>query len=480
MSSAVGSLTLKAKLALSSISSRFTQDERTRLERTQRRRHDIPEAHSKTNNTASAMSTTVDNLKSRAKVTINNISDKFFTDEGEPMTKHQIRKKERESRRRERRKVQEDDIIEFERRIHDEEEKAAAEQTPEQRARYGHIDDLDETPEQRVIISELRTANIGETVTFRARLQTTRAKSAALVFCVFRQQTATIQGVLEARGGELTEYMLRWAGRVSLESVVLVSGVLVKPVAPVTGSTIHDIEVRVTSMHVISEAADALPFSVFQAEKVTKLRSGMVNGAPNGSATLDRGASPTSERSTEGDDGNENESDAEHSDAGTLDEHKIPRLSDRTRFMNRIIDLRTPATQAVFRIQAGVCALFRRALDDRGFVEIHTPKLQGGATESGATVFEVSYFGRAAFLAQSPQLAKQMCISADFERVYEIGAVFRAENSNTHRHLTEYTGLDIEMTFERDYHEVMRLVRVPACRSLVLTSNRLMQLSRLY
>ncbi|EEB94838.1 hypothetical protein MPER_06285, partial [Moniliophthora perniciosa FA553] len=68
------------------------------------------------------------------------------------------------------------------------------------------------------------------------------------------------------------------------------------------------------------------------------------------------------------------------------------------------------------------------------------------------------YFKGNAFLAQSPQLAKQMCIAADFERVYEIGPVFRAEDSNTHRHLTEFMGLDLEMAIEEHYHEVMELL----------------------
>ena len=100
----------------------------------------------------------------------------------------------------------------------------------------------------------------------------------------------------------------------------------------------------------------------------------------------------------------------------------------------------------------------RQALDEQGFIEIHTPKLQGGATESGASVFKVEYFSRGAFLAQSPQLAKQMAISADFGKVYEIGPVFRAENSNTYRHLTEYTGLDLEMQIDEHYHEVLRVL----------------------
>lgn len=91
-------------------------------------------------------------------------------------------------------------------------------------------------------------------------------------------------------------------------------------------------------------------------------------------------------------------------------------------------------------------------------MEIHSSKLQGSSTESGAAVFKVDYFRRPAYLAQSPQLAKQMCIAADMERVFEIGPVFRAENSNTHRHLTEFTGLDIEMAIDSHYHEVLELL----------------------
>ncbi len=120
--------------------------------------------------------------------------------------------------------------------------------------------------------------------------------------------------------------------------------------------------------------------------------------------------------------------------------------------------MKSPAAQSIFRIQAAVCEFFRSFLTEKGFTEIHSAKLQGSATESGAAVFKVDYFRRPAFLAQSPQLAKQMCIAADMERVFEIGPVFRAENSNTHRHLTEFTGLDLEMAINQDYHEVMNLL----------------------
>jgi len=121
---------------------------------------------------------------------------------------------------------------------------------------------------------------------------------------------------------------------------------------------------------------------------------------------------------------------------------------------NRIIDLRTTTNQAIFRVEAAICRLFRDHLTSHGFVEIHTPKIISAASEGGANVFEVSYFKGQAYLAQSPQLYKQMALCADFDKVFTIGAVFRAEDSNTHRHLCEFVGMDIEMTFYEHYHEV--------------------------
>ena len=123
-----------------------------------------------------------------------------------------------------------------------------------------------------------------------------------------------------------------------------------------------------------------------------------------------------------------------------------------------MLDLRTPANQAIFRLEAGVCALFRESLSGKGFVEIHTPKMISAASEGGANVFKVSYFKGSAYLAQSPQLYKQLAIAADFDRVYTIGGVFRAEDSNTHRHLMEFVGLDLEMAFKFHYHEVLDVI----------------------
>ncbi|MBR3071101.1 aspartate--tRNA(Asn) ligase, partial [Fibrobacter sp.] len=126
-----------------------------------------------------------------------------------------------------------------------------------------------------------------------------------------------------------------------------------------------------------------------------------------------------------------------------------------TRLDNRVFDLRVPTTQAIFKLQSGVAHLFREYLDSQNFIEIHSPKLIGGASEGGSNVFKFKYFNQDACLAQSPQLYKQMCIISDFKRVYEIGPVFRAENSFTSRHLCEFTGLDIEMEIKEHFFEVL-------------------------
>jgi nondiscriminating aspartyl-tRNA synthetase len=120
------------------------------------------------------------------------------------------------------------------------------------------------------------------------------------------------------------------------------------------------------------------------------------------------------------------------------------------------LGLRHAGKQAALRVMATVAGEFRAALDRRGFVEIFTPKLVGSATEGGANVFPVEYFGRAAYLAQSPQLYKQIMVGVH-ERVYEVGPVFRAEPHATTRHLNEYISLDLEYGFIESHREVMRM-----------------------
>jgi nondiscriminating aspartyl-tRNA synthetase len=118
---------------------------------------------------------------------------------------------------------------------------------------------------------------------------------------------------------------------------------------------------------------------------------------------------------------------------------------------------RHPARRAVFRLAAGAMAGFRSALNERGFTEVQTPKIVASATESGANVFQIDYFGRPAYLAQSPQFYKQVMVGV-FERVYEVGPVFRAEPHDTARHVNEYVSLDVEFGFIEDHFTVMALL----------------------
>lgn len=134
----------------------------------------------------------------------------------------------------------------------------------------------------------------------------------------------------------------------------------------------------------------------------------------------------------------------------------MPTVGLDVRLDNRVLDLRALSTMAVFRIQSGVCQLFREYVLNNGFVEIHTPKLLAGSSEGGSAVFRLKYFDRDCSLAQSPQLYKQMAVLGGLEKVFEIGPVFRAEASDTHRHLCEFTGLDAEMEIKRDYREILQ------------------------
>lgn len=124
----------------------------------------------------------------------------------------------------------------------------------------------------------------------------------------------------------------------------------------------------------------------------------------------------------------------------------------------RFIDLRNPRVLAIFKIQSAITGLLHEFFRSRGFIEVHTPKIVAEATESGASVFPVDYFGKKAFLAQSPQFYKQMLMASGFEKVYEIGPVFRAEPHHTPRHLCEYTSIDFEVSYIESYHDVMDIV----------------------
>lgn len=123
----------------------------------------------------------------------------------------------------------------------------------------------------------------------------------------------------------------------------------------------------------------------------------------------------------------------------------------------RWVDLRTDKNQLMFKVQTAFVRAMRDFLLNQNFMEIHTPKLIGTASESGSDVFEVKYFDRKAYLAQSPQFYKQMAMASGFERIFEVGPVFRAEKSFTSKHTTEFTGFDLEFSYIQSYEDVMKM-----------------------
>lgn len=280
--------------------------------------------------------------------------------------------------------------------------------------RYGLLKLIQSSGEHRdriyTDVKDLGVKMDGQEVWVRARLQTSRAKGKQC-FAVLRQSSSTVQllvSVNEERA--VSKQMVKFAGNITKESIIDVRATVVKTAAPVESCTVRDVELLATEVWTVSAARPQLPLQIEDAARPEK------NDDP---------------------------------------EALRIRVNQDTRLDNRVLDLRTPANQAIFRLEAGVCRLFRDILTRKGFVEIHTPKIISAASEGGANVFTVSYFKSSAYLAQSPQLYKQMAIAADFDKVFTVGAVFRAEDSNTHRHLTEFVGLDLEMSFKHHYHEVL-------------------------
>lgn len=129
-----------------------------------------------------------------------------------------------------------------------------------------------------------------------------------------------------------------------------------------------------------------------------------------------------------------------------------------TRLNNRFLDLRKAENHLIFRAESELLWGIRKFLHGEEFIEVHTPKIVAAATEGGADLFPVQYFEKGAYLNQSPQLYKEILISAGFHRVFEVGPAFRAEKHNTPRHINEFTSIDIEMDFS-DHNDAMRMLQ---------------------
>ncbi|XP_010672510.2 aspartate--tRNA ligase 2, cytoplasmic [Beta vulgaris subsp. vulgaris] len=253
-------------------------------------------------------------------------------------------------------------------------------------------------------------------VLIRGRVQAIRAVSKKMAFVVVREGGYTVQCVLMVAKEKVSEQMVKFANGLSRESIVDIQGFVSVPGESIKGTS-QQVEIQVRKIYCISRAVPTLPINIEDASR----------------------------------------SEAEIEEA-LKDGKQLVRVNQDTRLNYRVLDLRTPANLAIFHLSSEVGYIYRSFLRSEGFIEIHTPKLMAGTSEGGAAVFRLDYKGQPACLAQSPQLHKQMSISGDFRRVFEVGHVFRAEDSFTHRHLCEFTGLDAEMEIKEHYSEVMDII----------------------
>ena len=129
-----------------------------------------------------------------------------------------------------------------------------------------------------------------------------------------------------------------------------------------------------------------------------------------------------------------------------------------TRLNNRFMDVRKPEIKAIFELKSMMVELIEEAVRENGFTQVYTPKIGAAGAEGGAELFKVRYFEKDAYLAQSPQLYKQILMSTGLDRVFEIGPAFRAENSNTNRHVTEFISFDGEMSWIENEEQVMAMI----------------------
>ncbi|KAG9242913.1 aspartyl-tRNA synthetase-like protein [Calycina marina] len=269
-------------------------------------------------------------------------------------------------------------------------------------------------------LGDLAKEHVGKPIEFHGFLQTSRKQGAKMVFLELRAPGggigANVQDI-QAIAAENTEgedvvsrTMIKWIGGISLESAVEVQAIVKEPLEPVKSVSIGGFELHIQRIYLVASA----PIQLAVSHEASSNNEAAIPGPTVGFATL-------------------------------LDN---PAMRFRGTMFNSIAKVRNV-----------VDFTFRSYMEENGFVLFYPPAMIGAASEGGANVFKIKYFETDAFLAQSPQFYKQMKIAGGQRRVYCVSPVFRAENANTSRHMTEFIGLDMEMQIEKDYSEVLLMLQ---------------------
>lgn len=285
---------------------------------------------------------------------------------------------------------------------------------------YGPAQPTTKVEAPRVNLKDINDSHLGQTIKVRAWIQNSRMQGAKMAFAELREERDwAIQGVVaaSAEGKPVSKQMVKWIGALNLESFVLVEAKVEKPLEPVKSVRVSNYELHITKCYCVAKGPEVLgmgfavsnrPVANFDDEEPAAGTDAAVEEATKAveAASLEPGA-------------------------------VLPGASMATHLSNPAMHKRAPVQQAIADVRMATRKLFAEYLDTKGFNQFEPPCLIGAASEGGSNVFGLPYFDKQAFLAQSPQFYKQIEIAGGRKRVYCIGPVFRAENSNTPRHMTE-------------------------------------------
>lgn len=290
---------------------------------------------------------------------------------------------------------------------------------------YGQIKHTTKIEAENVHLRDIGEEHIGKTIKVRAWIQNARMQGAKMAFVELREEgNWTVQGVVSAsaEGKPVSKQMVKWIGGLKLESFVAVEAVVQKPLEPVKSTKVSNFELHLGKVYLVATAPEMLGLGLGPANRaVGKLDE--EEDLSEAAAGKCRCCSGHEQRANHG--------------LGLSVTEGTPTASLASHLNNPAMHKRAPVSQAIADIRIAVEDYFCEYLRARRFKKFHPPSLIGAASEGGANVFRMPYFDKEAYLAQSPQFYKQFEIAGGRKRVYCVGPVFRAENSNTPRHMTE-------------------------------------------
>ncbi|PNP49197.1 hypothetical protein THARTR1_10058 [Trichoderma harzianum] len=278
-----------------------------------------------------------------------------------------------------------------------------------------------------VHLRDIGEQHVDSSVKVRAWIQNARVQGKKMAFVELREEGSwSIQGLVIA-GSEVSRQMVKWVGSLKPESFVSVEGTIKRPIEPVKNCRVANYELHPTKVFCEAPAPETLSLTLASANKaVTQV--------------------------------DEEDTVVDGVESLNVSGSAVPGASLSTHMNNPVMRKRAPVSQAISDVRMTIRKIFTEYLDARGFNLFEPPCLIGAASEGGSEVFKLPYFGKEAYLAQSAQFYKQMEIAGGRKKVYSVGPTFRAENSNTRRHMTEFFVMDLETEIEDHYHEVMYLL----------------------